>query len=107
VEATRASHQVGEPAGFGLVMLYRLMDHVDYHVSPQGGNRLVMRKWFCRDAGSLGELRRLMAEIQDLAPAPLSGETRFDDLWSTQRRPEADKLIRTLELILGQPGEVA
>ncbi|MDB5096693.1 MAG: Histidine kinaselike ATPase domain [Cyanobacteria bacterium RYN_339] len=107
VDQTRASHVLGEPAGFGLVLLYRLMDQVDYQTCPQGGNRLVLRKWFCREAGSLVELRRLMTQIRDMAPVPLAGETRFDDLWSTGRRPEAVNLVRALEAILGHPGEVA
>ena len=44
VEATRACHELGEPAGFGLVLLFRLMDQVDYQVSAQDGNRLVLRQ---------------------------------------------------------------
>lgn len=47
VEATRGAHELGEPAGFGLVLLFRLMDQVEYQVSARDGNRLVLRKWFC------------------------------------------------------------
>lgn len=65
VERTRAKHAAGEQAGFGLVLLYRLMDHVAYQVLPGGTNRMELRKWFCQDPALLQRVRLLRSPGQD------------------------------------------
>lgn len=68
----------GDVTGFGLVMLYQLMDQVEYETAEGGENRLVMRKFF--PAGQDYQyVARLIEEMQALSAegrrSALTGET--------------------------------
>jgi anti-sigma regulatory factor (Ser/Thr protein kinase) len=61
-----ASLAAGELSGYGLVLIYRLMDTVEYWVTPQGENRLVLHKSYV-DGQPTPEtyLSQLITELQD------------------------------------------
>jgi anti-sigma regulatory factor (Ser/Thr protein kinase) len=71
--ANLANMAAGEASGFGLVLMYRVMDSVEYWVTPQGENRLVLHKCFVRGrAHEQTYVSKLITELQDtgsLTPA--------------------------------------
>lgn len=68
-----ASLAAGELSGYGLVLIYRVMDTVEYWVTPQGENRLVLHKTYVKGQGPDDSyLSRLINDLQDngsLSPA--------------------------------------
>lgn len=56
---TKECLAAGLPTGFGIFLLYRLMDRVEYIVSPDGENRLLLQKWFCNGPAGPDYMHRL------------------------------------------------
>lgn len=63
---TLARLAAGDTSGFGLVLIHRLMDRVDYRVSPQGENRLVLHKSFVDGESDESYVSRLIHDLQDV-----------------------------------------
>ena len=63
----------GELSGYGLVLIYRLMDTVEYWVTPQGENRLVLHKSYVDGKPTEQTyVSQLISDLQDtghLSPA--------------------------------------
>ncbi|HEY9721734.1 MAG TPA: ATP-binding protein [Oscillatoriaceae cyanobacterium] len=57
----------GDQTGLGLLLLFEVMDRVEYRSVPSGENRLVLEKWLRRDPCDLEAVPRMIDEIKQLA----------------------------------------
>lgn len=86
--------------GFGLRLLHRLMDEIDFRITESGEKCLTLRKWFCNTPASPEYLEALLHEVQKLVSFPLVEEGKLRSLLSKYPTMEVgDLLIRIASLL--------
>jgi serine/threonine-protein kinase RsbW len=61
-----ANMAAGATSGYGLMLIYRIMDKVEYKSTPQGENRLVLHKSYTDGQPDETYLSRLIHDLQDV-----------------------------------------
>lgn len=86
--------------GFGLRLLHRLMDEIDFRITESGEKCLTLRKWFCNTTASPQYLSALLHEVQKVVKFPPVEEDKLSSLLSKYPTMEVgDLLIRVATLL--------
>ena len=93
--------------GFGLRLLHRLMDEIDFRVTEEGEKCLTMRKWFCNSTATPQYFVALLHELQKALPFPTIEEAKISNLLAKYPTSEVgDLLIRVASLLKIDPDRV-
>lgn len=95
----QARRSAGVPAGFGVMLMHRVMD--DVHYAAMERNRLTLRKRFCNAPAERDYIERLIHDLQDREVLPTCEGSVIEGLARENPQVEPGDLVLMLGTMLG------